>query len=108
MWFNTYDKDGNLVTDRVRREQILLHEESLRILRFLAEVKDKFGIDYDGVADFHKVVLRLEEIRREDSDIALDAESLLNWAAAIDADIFRHLKYIENADLPIDRDLYFG
>ena len=33
---------------------------------------------------------------------------ILNWAAAIDADIFRHLKYIENADLPIDRDLYFG
>ena len=106
MWFNTYDDEGNSVEDKVRRERILLNEESLRIQRFLAAVKQKLGIDYDGLCDFHRVVKNLEDVRLQNPDIASDVEKLLNRAAAIDADIYRHLKYIESAGLPIDTDLY--
>lgn len=107
MWFNTYDDEGGSVEDKVCRERILLNEESLRIQRFLAAVKQELGVIYDGVGDFHRVVKSLEDIRLQNPDLAPDAEKLLNRAAAIDADIYRHLKYIESAGLPIDRDLYF-
>ncbi len=106
MWFNIYNDEGNTVEDKVRRERILLNEESLRIQRFLVAVKQEFGVDYDSVGDFHRVVKCLEDVRLQNPDLATDAEKLLNRAAAIDADIYRHLKYIENASLPIDTDLY--
>ncbi len=102
MWCNVYDEEGKVVSDPVRREVILLAEEGKRLRSFLHDVDAAMGVESDGVEDFGLVIRRLESIRECEPDRAPDAERYLNQAAALDADLFRHDKYIQNRGLPID------
>ncbi len=102
MWCNVYDEEGKLVSDPVRREVILLAEEGRRLRSFLHDVDATMGVESDGVEDFGSVIRRLESIRESDPDRAPEAERYLNQAAAINANLYRHDKYIQNRGLPID------
>ena len=102
MWCNVYDEEGKLVSDPVRREVILLAEEGKRLRSFLHDVDAAMGVESDGVEEFGSVIQRLEAIRESDPDRAPEAERFLNQAAALDADLFRHDKYIQKRLLPID------
>ena len=105
MWINVFDDEGNVVNDRARREVILLAEESRRLKAFLNEVESVMGVESHGVEDFGSVVDRLKRLRADCPDRASEAKRYLNRAAAIDADLYRHEKYIEKSALPIDIDV---
>lgn len=102
MWCNVYDDEGKVVRDPVSREVILLAEEGKRLRAFLQDVDAAMGVESDGVEEFGSVIRRLESIRESDPDRAPEAERFLNQAAALDADLFRHDKYIQKRLLPID------
>ena len=105
---SVYDDGGTEIQDEVRRERYMLYEESERIKLFLADVSKMVGVESEGIGDFHRVVKCLEQLRIDDSDLAPDAERLLNRAAAIDLDICRHLWYIQRKGYPIDQKDYFS
>jgi hypothetical protein len=102
MWIDVFDDEGNLVSDPEQRERILLTEEAERIRCFLDDVSRRMNTDSYEIGDFGMVVDWLRNARKANPDLAPQAERFLNRAAAIDADIFRHRKYIEKNGLPID------
>ena len=102
MWIDVYDEDGDLVSSPEHRERILLMEEADRIKQFLDDAGKMMDYGPSGIGEFGLVVGWLEKARAANPDVAPEAERLLNRAAAIDADIYRHRKYIEKSGLPID------
>lgn len=102
MWCNVYDDEGRVVSDPVRREVILLAEEGKRLRAFLHDVDVGMGIESNGVEDFGSVIRRLEAVRENDPNRAPEAERYLNQAAAINANLYRHDKYIQRMEMPID------
>lgn len=107
-WIDVYDEDGNLVSDPERRERILLTEEANRVRDFLDDVSRGMDISSYGLGEFGMVVDWLNKARAANPDLAPQAERFLNRAAAINADIFRHQRYIEKSGLPIDIADYFS
>lgn len=102
MWIKVFDDEGNEVPDPKQREILLLVEEGKRIKAFLNEVERGLDIESNGVEDFESVVNRLDRVRMRDSDRATEAKRFLTQAAAIDADLYRHRKYIENNGFSIN------
>lgn len=102
MWIKEYDDEGNEVVDPEQREILLLIEEGKRIKAFLNEVERVLDIESNGVEDFESVVHRLDRVRLRDPDRAAEAKRYLTQAAAIDADLYRHSKYIENNGFSIN------
>ena len=102
MWINVFDDEGNEVTNPKQREILLLVEEGKRIKAFLNEVEKVLDIESNGVEDFESVVHRLDLVRMRDPNRATEAKRYLIQAAAIDADLYRHRKYIDNNGFPIN------
>lgn len=101
MWMKVFDDEGNEVTDPVQREILLLAVEGKRIKALLNEVERVLDIESNGVEDFESVVHRLDRVRMRDPNRATDVKRYLTQAAAIDADLYRHRKYIENSGFSI-------
>lgn len=101
MWCNVYDDEGKVVSDSVEREKLLLEEEAKRIRTFLEDVSTMMEMGVTDIGEFPTVVRWLEYVRECNDDRASTARSFLNRAAAIDADIFRHRKYVEYQEMPI-------
>ena len=108
MWIDVFDDEGKLVSDPEQREKILLTEEANRIRDFLDDVSRGMDISSYGLGEFGMVVDWLNKARAANPDLAPQAERFLNRAAAINADIFRHQRYIEKSGLPIDIADYFS
>ena len=102
MKISVYDEEGNLADNPEKRERVLLAVEADRVKDFLADVGRMMDIPPNGIGEFTMVVDWLENVRRNDPDRAVDAERYLNRAAAIDADIYRHRKYIEKNGFSIN------
>lgn len=102
MWIDVYDEEGKSVSDPERRERILLMEEADRIKDFLDDVSRCMDISPCGLGEFGMVIDWLNKARAANPDLAPQAERYLNRAAAIDADIYRHRKYIERNGFAIN------
>ena len=102
MWIDVYDEEGKLVSDPELRERILLTEEANRIRDFLDDVSRGMDTSSYGLGEFGMVIDWLNKTRAANPDLAPQAERYLNRAAAIDADIYRHRKYIERNGFAIN------